>query len=122
MKLADFQKNKEQDKLEFVKQQQVEIQKILDYKIIPHENHLLFEFNLKDKSLQLAEFLPPKTLVSWNEALEMYYKRVISKVNITRPSTITKSELIKKDGCIYISALNEKNALKIIKRDFNYLE
>jgi hypothetical protein len=92
------------DKIEIVKQQQAEIQKVFDSKIIPHENHSLFEFDLNTNEIRLAKFdeLPA---IKWEDAL---------KCQISAQKKITK-----KENCIYISALNKKNVIKILKRDFN---
>lgn len=91
------------DKIEITKQQEADTQKILDSKIIPHENHTLFEVDLSIKEIRLAAFdeLPS---IKWEDALKL-------KVSAIKKVT-------KKDNCIYISALNKKNALKILKRDY----
>lgn len=91
------------DKIEITKQQQADTQKILHSKIIPHENHTLFEVDLSIKEIKLAVFdeLPA---IKWEDAL----KRKVSAIK----------KVTKKDNCIYISALNKKNALKILKRDY----
>lgn len=92
------------DKTEIVKQQQAEIQKILDSTIKPNRGHTLFEVNIAEKTIQKAKFdeLPN---VKWEDAV----KGLIS----------TQKKVTKKDNCIYISALNKKNVLKILQRDFN---
>ena len=103
MRLETFNTDKEKDKIEQVKQQVQEIQTVFDYKIIPQKNHTLFEVNLKDKTIEIAEFdeLPA---IKFEEAM---------KGNIVAQKKITK-----KENCVYISALNKKNVLKILKRDF----
>ena len=100
MKFRDLEK----DKLEFVKQQQAEIQKIFDGTLRPSKGHTLFEVNLTDNTIQKAIFdeLPA---VKWEDALR-------GQISIQRKIT-------KKNNCIYISALNKNNVLKILKRDFN---
>ena len=94
----------EQDKLEIVKQQEIEKQKIFDSKIIPHKNHTLFEVDLKNNNIEIAKFdeLPA---VKYTDAL---------KGNISASKKVTK-----KENCIYISALNKKNVIKILKRDYS---
>jgi hypothetical protein len=94
----------EKDKLEIVKQQQAEIQKVLDRTLKPKKGHTLFEVNLIENSIQTATFdeLPN---VKWEDAV---------KGQISLQKKITK-----KPNCIYISALNIKNVLKILERDFN---
>ena len=103
MRLANFEKDQEKDKIEQVKQQVQEIQTVFDYKIIPQKNHTLFEVNLSLKTIEIAEFdeLPA---VKFEEAM---------KGNIVAQKKVTK-----KENCVYISSLNKKNALKILKRDF----
>jgi len=103
MRLANFEKDQEKDKIEQVKQQVQEIQTVFDYKIIPQKNHTLFEVNLSLKTIEIAEFdeLPA---VKFEEAM---------KGNIVSQKKVTK-----KENCVYISSLNKKNVLKILKRDF----
>ena len=103
MRLANFEKDQEKDKIEQVKQQVQEIQTVFDYKIIPQKNHTLFEVNLSLKTIEIAEFdeLPA---VKFEEAM---------KGNIVAQKKVTK-----KENCVYMSSLNKKNVLKILKRDF----
>jgi hypothetical protein len=117
--LKGFEKDKLSDKIENVKQQKVEIQTILDSRVKPQKNHTLFEVDLKQKTIEVAEFLPPKTLITWNEACEMYFKKVIKKIDINNSQNITKATLIKKENCVYVSSLNRENVIKILSRDFN---
>lgn len=91
------------DKIEISKQQQAEIQKVFDSKIVPHENHTLFEIDLNTKEIKLAVF-DEQPAIKWEDAL---------KGSISAIKKVTK-----KENCIYISALNKKNAIKILKRDF----
>lgn len=113
-------KQKVKDKIEITKQQQAEIQKVLDSKIIPHKNHKVFEVNLKDGTIKEAEYVPPQTTIYWWEALEIYHKKKIKTVNLNSPQTITKSEIIRKENCLYIPALNKKNVIKILERDYEW--
>lgn len=103
MRLANFEKDQEKDKIEQVKQQVQEIQTVFDYKIIPQKNHTLFEINLNLKTIEIAEFdeIPA---IKYTEAM---------KGNIVAQKKVTK-----KENCVYISALNKKNVFKILKRDF----
>ena len=96
---------KDKDKVEITKQQQAEIQLVFDSKITPHENHTLFEFDLKNKTIVLANFEPEIKEIHWNDAVNGNYKKKNKKV-------------IKKQNCIYISSLNKVNCVKILKRDF----
>lgn len=103
MRLANFEKDQEKDKIEQVKQQVQEIQTVFDYKIIPQKNHTLFEVNLDLKTIEIAEFdeIPA---IKFEEAM---------KGNIVAQKKVTR-----KENCVYISALNKKNVLKILMRDF----
>jgi hypothetical protein len=92
------------DKIEITKQQQAEIQKVFDSRITPYENHSLFEIDLNTNEIKLAIF-DEQPSIKWEDAL---------KGNISVLKKVTK-----KENCIYISALNKKNAIKILKRDFN---
>lgn len=94
------------DKVEIIKQQKVELQKVLDSKIVPHENHTLFEVDLNVKEIRLAVFdeLPA---IKWEDAIN----KSISAIK----------KVTKKENCIYISALNKKNVIKILKRDYGIM-
>lgn len=100
--MKELQKQ-EKDKIEQIKQQVQEIQTVFDYKIIPQKGHTLFEVNLVLKTIEIAEFdeLPA---IKFEEAM---------KGNI-----ITQKKVTKKENCVYISALNKKNVIKILNRDF----
>jgi hypothetical protein len=119
MRISDFEKNDEKDKVELVKQQVAEIQRVLNFRITPHGNHLLFEVDLKKGTIKLAEYAPPRTIIYWHEALALYYNKVFKKINIFNAEKITKAEVMQKENCLYISALNKSNVIKILKRDFN---
>lgn len=101
--MKELQKQ-DKDKVEQVKQQVQEIQTVFDYRIKPQKNHTLFEVNLVEKSIEKAEFdeLP---VVKWEDAV--------------KGSISSQKKITKKQNCVYISALNKKNVLKILNRDFN---
>jgi hypothetical protein len=94
----------DKDKIEQVKQQKAEKQKVLESTLKPSKNHTLFEVNLIQNAIEIATFdeLPN---VKWEDALN-------GQISVQKKIT-------KKPNCIYISALNKKNVLKILKRDFN---
>lgn len=92
-----------QDKIEIVKQTSIEKQTVLLGSLKPKKGHTMFEINLKLKTITEAVFDSPATL-KFGEAVK---GNVSSKLKIT----------VKPD-CIYISALNKKNALKVLKRNF----
>ena len=93
MRLSDFEKDKVKDKVEITKQQQAEIQTVFDSKITPHENHILFEFDLKKRTIELAVFEPEIKDIHWNDAVNGNFKKknkkVIKKEN-TKPKTSLK--------------------------------
>lgn len=97
---------KRKEKTELSKQQIVEIQKIFVNSILPKKNHTLFEVNLKSLDIKKAVFddLPP---ISWEKAI---------KGDLSLKRKVTKNE-----HCIYISALNEQNVVKILYRDYKII-
>lgn len=83
------------DKIEIVGQaeKKYEVKKAT---INPYRGHVLYEFNLKEKQINVAEF----------------EEQNIELLKLDKAWTgITKKVIIKPD-CIYISALNQKNAEK----------
>lgn len=87
----------DKDKLENVKQTVCELKEEFLGTHRPKKNHLLFEVNLLDMTIALAEFDKPGVL-DYTAALEgdiSYNKRIT-----------------KKKDCIYISAMNVANAKK----------
>lgn len=103
MEVLNFKTDERKDEIENVKQQVNEILTVFDCTIKPQKNHTLFEVDLFLKTIEIAEFdeLPA---VKWEDAV----KGLIS----------AQKKITKKENCIYISALNKKNVLKILKRDF----
>jgi len=96
---------KEKDKIESIKQKQIEIQKVFENKIFPKKKNTLFEVNLKLKTIEIAKF---------DEIPAIKFEEAI------KGNLIAQKKVTKKEDCIYISALNKKNVLKILKREFNY--
>lgn len=78
----------EPDRLQIVAQVPAKTQKLIN-QIIPHKGHVLFEINPITGKCKLAE-----------------YESIDAKLNggISR-------KVVAKDGCVYVSALNKKNAL-----------
>jgi hypothetical protein len=93
----------DKDKVKVVKQKQAEIQKVLDTTLKPKKGHTLFEVNLIEKTIELAIFdeLPN---VNYEDALKGQFA--------------VKRKITKKPNCIYITALNKKNVIKILYRDY----
>jgi hypothetical protein len=76
------------------KEQKKEDKKVTTIK--PHRGHTLFEWHIAENKLVKATF----------EKTDVDYLAVINKHNVARRKVIMKS------GCIYVSALNEKNAMR----------
>lgn len=89
----------EKDKIEYTIQQQIKkFQKLVSTQTkVP--GHILWEYNVRTKSLERAKF--DNVSIKWN----WDPKKIISNAKV----------LVKVD-CIYIQALNEVNAWKRIKR------
>lgn len=86
-----------QDKIEILKQTKIEKERKLIRTIRPQKNHILFEFDLIKKEVRRAEFVK---------------KNEISFEAAARGETSERKEVNGKEGCVYISAMNEKNAWK----------
>lgn len=120
MRLSNFDKD-EKDPIEHVKQQIQELQLVLDNKLIPNKNHILFEYDLSNRVIRLAEMRPSNTTISYEEALNMYNNKVLKKIKLDEAETKSKYDVLKKENCIYVMSLNEENAMKKIKRDFGHI-
>ena len=118
MKDKDFQLS-QSDKIEIVKQQQKKQTIILQRKIVPKNGHLIYECNLVSKNISLANYEPNRTELHYHEARMMHDKKAFSNVDLNNPTTITKAKVLIQQDCIYISALNFKNAIKILLREYN---
>ena len=113
MKDKDFQ-NFNSDKIEIVKQQQKKRNLVLLNKIQPQKNHKLFECDKIKKTISLAKFQPPRTDLHYNEAIQWK-----NKMDLNNLTTNTKAKVLIQPNCIYISALNFKNVVKILIRDYH---
>jgi hypothetical protein len=106
---------KQKDKIENVKQVSIEKKEQLIGRNIPHNGHKLFEYNKDTKEIILAKIkdVPKKypTILKTNNINFFAKHRGLQ--------TTGKVEI--KQNCIYISALNKKNVIKILKRDFNII-
>lgn len=94
------------DKLEFVKQTKAEIQKVHIGTMKPKKGHTLFEVDLVLKTIELADF-------DKSEAIK-FEDAKFGNISVNKKLTI-------KENCRYIPALNKKNVIKILKRDFNII-
>jgi len=93
------------DNIEEVKQVAIQKQTVFLGSVKPRKNHTLFEVNIEAKTIEKAEFdaLPA---ISFEDAAK----------GIT---TAKKSKITKKPNCLYISALNKKNVIKILQKHFS---
>ena len=93
---------KKSDKIENIKQVSIEKQTVYLGTARPKKGHTMFEVNYKLNTIEVAKFdeLPAAKFQDWQ------------KGSVTASKKITK-----KIDCIYVSALNKKNALKVLKRD-----
>ena len=96
----------QKDKLEFVKQTKAEIQKVHIGRINPKKGHSLFEVNLKERTIELADFNKTE-VVKFEDAMK-------GSISVNKKIDV-------KENCRYISALNKKNVIKILKRDYNII-
>lgn len=101
MKIAEL--TKAEDKIEITKQTKNVIQRVFTNRIIPHENHTLFEVDLKAKTIEKAIY-DKNLCINWEDAVKGFIS--------------TNKQVTKNNDCIYISALNKRNVIKILKRDY----
>ena len=87
-----------------MKQTNHEIKTVFTGVLYPKQVHTLFEINVDDKTIEKAVYDAP-LILKYEDAMQ---RNVSSAKKLTR-----------KQGCLYISALNKKNVIKILKRDFN---
>lgn len=95
---------KPKDKVDHVKQQVQEIQSLYEYSIKPHKNHILYEIDIVSGTIVEAQFDRPP-VVKWEDAVN--------------GSISVNKKITKKPNCIYISAMNKKNAIKILNKITN---
>lgn len=87
-----------QDKIEVLKQTEIEKKRVFVQTLKPKRGHILFEFDLVEKVVRRAEFVKPKE-ISFLDAMETGGKKISKEVD-------------GKENCVYVSALNQKNAEK----------
>lgn len=97
-----------QDKLEIKASQKKESKKVLVKSIQPHENHICFEYNTKTNELSRAKYKKQDVTI---------WKSPDGKGIVH--SDITRQVLIN-HNCEYITALNEKNAIKHFNNVLGY--
>jgi hypothetical protein len=88
------------DQIEIVKQVNVKKGVKLQSRILPGDGHNCFEFNIESNELRKAE-IKREAIIDINK------------------KTSTVNKVMMKDGCIYITALNAKNAVKKLMKTLN---
>lgn len=90
-----------EDKIEQVKQTEIQKQLLYIGSLTPKKGHTLFEVNTKTGTIELAEF---------NYGSTIQFKH--AKAGLKK----SNKSVIKKPDCIYVSALNKNNVLKKITK------
>lgn len=95
--------DKKLDTIEIVQEQQQK----KELKLVGSERkirgHILFEFNEKSRRLDVARFKAQTFTITSLDPTSSDYLKINQKVDV-------------QDNCIYIQALNRKNAIKQLKR------
>jgi hypothetical protein len=112
MKFGD-QELLEKDRIENIKQAEIKQTLALEGRTFPNKNHTLFECSIANKTVCKAEYENPEKVISYSEANKEKQKVVLGKPNFK-----TKGKVIIKNNHLYISALNFKNVVKILKRNY----
>ena len=94
---------KSADKLENIMQVSIEKKTVFLGTLKPKKNHIMFEVNMKLKTITDATYDDPPAL-KFTDAKS-------GQISAKKKITINQN-------CVYILALNKKNVLKILKRDF----
>jgi len=110
---------KTKDKIENVKQVSIEKKTVFLGTAHSKKGHTMFEVNDKLKTIVKAQYEIPKTLIILDEQVNKSRRINLFGRIVTLPRVTTK-KLIKKPDCHYVSALNKKNALKVLKREIGF--
>ena len=102
-----------EDKIEIVKQAEIKETIVLQGQIIPKRNHTLFECSIAEKTVCKAKYEEVEKVVTYGEA-----NGVKEKIVLGRPKFKTKGKVIIQKNHLYISALNFKNVVKILEREY----
>lgn len=98
-----MEKKRESEPIENVAQQQIKKKERLIQRLFPHRGHTLFEFDRSTGKMEPAEYAEQDVLISWK--------------NKSNPQV--KRKVVIKEGFLYISALNKKNAYKQLAKGMN---
>jgi hypothetical protein len=94
---------RKRDDAEVTQQKKQEEKDNFSHRILPHRGHSLFEINLKKGTVELAKY---------EGALEIDF-------NGGKERNVNRKVIIMDQDCVYISALNKKNAVKHFKKKSN---
>jgi len=103
--MIELQK-KQKENIKEVRKKEVDKKLILVNRILPKRGHKIWKYNTNTKELVECEFTEDLKDISWNKAINKDYKQKNKKVII-------------EENCIYFNSLNKKNAIKILKRNYN---
>lgn len=103
-----------EDKIEIVKQAEVKETIVLKGQIRPQKNHTLFECSLAEKTVCKAKYESSDKEITFAEAQKKQEKLILG-----RPKFSTKGKVIIQKNHLYISALNFKNVVKILQKEYN---
>ncbi len=103
---------KQKDKIENVKQSLFKKNSKVIGRTIPHRGHKIFEYNRDTNEIILATIEDVPKSISFG--LKTNNINYFAK---NKPAE-AKGKVKIKENCIYIPALNKKNVIKILKRDF----
>jgi len=93
---------KTDEKIEIVNQKEVQKQEVLIGRIKPKRGHTLFEYNKLTKEIKKASF----------DSIDISFEKAMEKdISANKKVTINSD-------CLYITALNENNVRKILKREY----
>lgn len=99
MKLQDFNPEFDKDKIEIVNQEQENYQLNNLGSLLLKNGMKIFEINIKEKTIEDAQYDD-----------EVY--KVFEKT--------TNRKIIVKENCVYITAINKKNAVRKFKQQFKF--
>jgi hypothetical protein len=90
------------EEVEIVDQKQVKKEHKLVATIVPHRGHTLWEINTATREIKPAQF----------EAEFIEYRKAANGMMSKR------RKVIEQPGCVYVSALNQENAMKKLFKQF----
>jgi hypothetical protein len=98
---------KESDKIQNVKQVAIEKKQVLIGRNIPHNGHKVWEYNKDTHEIILAKI---------TDVIKVYPTKLkTNNINYFAKHKIeTKGKVQVQKNCIYITALNKKNVIKIL--------